>query len=92
MGGGGGEFRVNEQMQLPEKGRVRFQAGWACPAAPLPHSGPVCGSGTIRILAGRPLPPPPSLGLKDLLRTGSFLGAFVRDFSWLSSPIEKLGL
>lgn len=27
--------------------------------------------------------------LKDLLRTGSFLGAFIRDFSWLSSPIEK---
>lgn len=76
----------------PRKGESGSKQGGPAPQLPLPHSGPVCGSGTIRILAGRPLPPPPSLGLKDLLRTGSFLGAFVRDFSWLSSPIEKWGL
>ena len=88
----------SRQIQLPKKGRVVFKTRWACPSASLPRSGYVCGSGQLGFLLGAHSPPPPLRPpaaepvLKDILRTGSFLGAFIRDFSWLSSPIEKWGL
>ena len=77
---------MNNKTQLPKKRKavVKTRGG---PAPQLLSPAPrVCvWLGTIRVLAGHPQPPV----LKDLLRTGSFLGTFIRDFSWLSSPIEN---